>query len=53
MKKTVVHMIYDVLFRDTCPMILVANKIDLVHQRKIYTNQGEEMAQKLLVNNNS
>ncbi|XP_063729261.1 ras-related protein M-Ras-like [Symsagittifera roscoffensis] len=32
---------------DTCPMILVANKIDLVHQRKIYSNQGEEMAQKL------
>ncbi|XP_063722426.1 ras-related protein M-Ras-like [Symsagittifera roscoffensis] len=32
---------------DTCPMILVANKTDLVHQRKIYSNQGEEMAQKL------
>ena len=34
-------------FSDTCPMILVANKIDLVHQRKIFSNQGEEMAQKL------
>ncbi|EEB18646.1 rap1 and, putative [Pediculus humanus corporis] len=32
---------------DSCPMLLVANKVDLVHFRKISTESGKEMAQKL------
>lgn len=32
---------------DSCPMLLVANKVDLVHFRKITTESGKEMAQKL------
>ncbi|XP_002732816.1 ras-related protein M-Ras-like [Saccoglossus kowalevskii] len=30
--------------RDSYPMILVANKIDLVHQRKITEDQGKDLA---------
>lgn len=30
--------------RDSYPMILVANKIDLMHQRKITEDQGKELA---------
>lgn len=33
-------------FREAFPMVLVANKVDLVHLRKITTDQGQEMAAK-------
>ena len=33
--------------RDSYPMLLVANKVDLVHLRKVSTESGKEMAQKL------
>ncbi|CAH1154359.1 unnamed protein product [Phaedon cochleariae] len=33
--------------RDTYPMLLVANKVDLVHLRKITEEQGRELAHKL------
>lgn len=33
--------------RDSYPMLLVANKVDLVHLRKVTTESGKEMAQKL------
>ena len=29
---------------DSCPMLLVANKVDLVHMRRITEEQGKEMA---------
>ncbi|TRY91993.1 hypothetical protein DNTS_013796 [Danionella cerebrum] len=32
--------------RDCFPMVLVANKVDLVHLRKITSEQGREMASK-------
>ena len=35
--------------RDTYPMILVANKVDLVHLRKITEEQGRELANTLKV----
>ena len=35
--------------RDTYPMILVANKVDLVHLRKITEEQGRELAATLKV----
>ena len=33
--------------RDVYPMLLVANKIDLVHLRKVTEDQGREMAHQL------
>lgn len=33
--------------RDTYPMLLVANKVDLVHLRKVTEEQGRELAHKL------
>ena len=36
-------------FRDTYPMILVANKVDLVHLRKVTEEQGKEIAKTLEV----
>lgn len=34
------------LFREAFPMVLVANKVDLVHLRKVTSDQGQEMAAK-------
>lgn len=36
-----------VFFRDTYPMLLVANKVDLVHLRKVTEEQGRDLAHKL------
>ena len=36
-------------FRDTYPMILVANKVDLVHLRKVAEEQGRDLAAQLKV----
>uniref|UniRef100_A0A3B1K8M4 Muscle RAS onco homolog n=1 Tax=Astyanax mexicanus TaxID=7994 RepID=A0A3B1K8M4_ASTMX len=33
-------------YRESFPMVLVANKVDLVHLRKITSEQGREMAMK-------
>jgi len=33
--------------RDSYPMLLVANKVDLVHLRKVSEEQGRELSQKL------
>lgn len=33
--------------RDVYPMLLVANKVDLVHLRKVTEEQGRELAHKL------
>jgi len=33
--------------RDSYPMLLVANKVDLVHLRKVSEDQGRELSQKL------
>ncbi|CAG0892022.1 unnamed protein product [Cyprideis torosa] len=33
--------------RDSCPMLLVANKVDLVHMRRVTEDQGREMAAKV------
>lgn len=33
--------------RDIYPMLLVANKVDLVHLRKVTEEQGRELAHKL------
>ena len=38
-----------ICFRDEYPMLVVANKVDLVHQRKISEEQGREMAARLNV----
>jgi len=35
--------------RDNYPMLLVANKVDLIHQRKVTEEQGREMADKLKI----
>lgn len=35
--------------RDSYPMLLVANKVDLVHLRKVTEEQGKELANKLKV----
>ncbi|KAL5006344.1 hypothetical protein ScPMuIL_015150 [Solemya velum] len=35
--------------RDNYPMILVANKVDLVHQRKVTEEQGKELASQLRI----
>ncbi len=35
--------------RDTYPMLLVGNKVDLVHLRKVSEEQGREMAAQLKV----
>jgi Ras-related protein M-Ras len=34
-------------FRDSYPMLLVANKVDLVHLRKVSEDQGRELSHKL------
>ncbi|KAF3422814.1 hypothetical protein E2986_01034 [Frieseomelitta varia] len=33
--------------KDACPMLLVANKVDLVHLRKVTEEQGRELAHQL------
>ncbi|XP_053532397.1 muscle RAS oncogene homolog b isoform X1 [Ictalurus punctatus] len=40
------QLILRVKDRDSFPMVLVANKVDLVHLRKITSEQGKEMAMK-------
>lgn len=35
--------------RDSYPMLLVANKVDLVHLRRVSEEQGRELAQQLRV----
>lgn len=35
------------IIRDVYPMLLVANKVDLVHLRKVTEEQGRELAHKL------
>lgn len=35
--------------RDIYPMLLVANKVDLVHLRKVTEEQGRELAQRLSI----
>ncbi|KAF3842908.1 hypothetical protein F7725_001757, partial [Dissostichus mawsoni] len=40
------QLILRVKDREAFPMVLVANKVDLVHLRKITTDQGQEMAAK-------
>lgn len=35
--------------RDVYPMLLVANKVDLVHLRKVSEEQGRELAQRLSI----
>ena len=42
-------VIYSGVFRDVFPMILCANKVDLVHARKVTEEQGKELAAKLRV----
>lgn len=37
-------------FSDSYPMLLVANKVDLVHLRKVTEEQGKELAFALKVN---
>lgn len=37
------------LSRDSYPMLLVANKVDLVHLRKVSEEQGKELAVNLKV----
>ncbi len=44
---TLLISIFD--FREFYPMILVANKVDLVHLRKITEEQGRELAAQLKV----
>ena len=36
-------------FRETYPMLLVGNKIDLVSQRKVSEDMGRELSQRLNV----
>lgn len=45
MQKYVVCL-FPFLLREAFPMVLVANKVDLVHLRKVTTDQGQEMAAK-------
>ncbi|KAK2906284.1 hypothetical protein Q8A73_010227 [Channa argus] len=40
------QLILRVKDREAFPMVLVANKVDLVHLRKVTTDQGQEMAAK-------
>lgn len=35
--------------RDSYPMLLVANKVDLVHMRKVTEEMGRELAHKLSI----
>ena len=37
------------MFREAYPMLLVANKIDLIHQRKVTPEEGRELAEHLKV----
>lgn len=39
-----------IFLSDTYPMLLVANKVDLVHLRKVTEEQGRDLAEKLKVN---
>ncbi|XP_036838889.1 ras-related protein M-Ras isoform X1 [Oncorhynchus mykiss] len=39
-------VIFLIFFRESFPMVLVANKVDLLHLRKIPSDQGREMASK-------
>jgi GTPase SAR1 family protein len=42
----------NVVGRDCYPMLLVANKIDLIHQRKVTMEEGRELAESLKVPRN-
>lgn len=42
----VVPVTFPFPLREAFPMVLVANKVDLVHLRKVTTDQGQEMAAK-------
>lgn len=37
------------MFREAYPMLLVANKIDLIHQRKVMPEEGRQLAEDLKV----
>jgi len=37
------------LFREAYPMLLVANKIDLIHQRRVTPEEGRQLAEELKV----
>ncbi|XP_055785496.1 ras-related protein M-Ras isoform X3 [Salvelinus fontinalis] len=39
-------LLFSFFFRESFPMVLVANKVDLLHLRKIPSDQGREMASK-------
>ncbi|XP_055764021.1 ras-related protein M-Ras-like isoform X1 [Salvelinus fontinalis] len=39
-------LLFSLFFRESFPMVLVANKVDLLHLRKIPSDQGREMASK-------
>lgn len=39
----------NIYFRDVYPMLLVANKVDLVHLRKVSEEAGRELAHKLAI----
>lgn len=41
------HCIYIFSYRDEYPILLVANKVDLVHLRKISEKEGRAMADRL------
>lgn len=41
------NMLSRFYFRDVYPMLLVANKVDLVHLRKVSEDMGRELAHKL------
>jgi len=40
---------HSVLFREAYPMLLVANKIDLIHQRRVTPEEGRQLAEELKV----
>lgn len=41
------NIVIFLLYRDQYPILLVANKVDLVHLRKVSESEGREMANRL------